>query len=268
MSFNDQEIVALSGGHTLGSCHRVRSGYDGPWTSRPLRFDNEYFVNLLTKKWTEKKWNGPRQFEDESGKLMMLPTDIALIEDSSFKRYVELYAKDEKLFFRDFASAYGKLVALGCPEQCQPGFMPSRATTKEEASAQFRDLAMHGSVLPLKQIRDKADVHSREATSGRTALHKGAFWGHVEMVQYLVRDCKLNVDVQDYNGDTPLHDAARFGHVEVAKILIDAGTNTKVKNKSGLDAAAIAKDHGYDTIVTLITDSKKNKSDRPLPSKL
>lgn len=28
-SFNDQEIVALSGAHTLGRCHLARSGYDG-----------------------------------------------------------------------------------------------------------------------------------------------------------------------------------------------------------------------------------------------
>lgn len=32
MGFNDQEIVALSGAHTLGHCHVDRSGYDGPWS--------------------------------------------------------------------------------------------------------------------------------------------------------------------------------------------------------------------------------------------
>jgi catalase (peroxidase I) len=29
MGFGDKEIVALSGAHTLGSCHRLRSGFDG-----------------------------------------------------------------------------------------------------------------------------------------------------------------------------------------------------------------------------------------------
>ena len=37
MGFNDREIVALSGGHTLGRCHKVRSGFDGPWTQDPLK---------------------------------------------------------------------------------------------------------------------------------------------------------------------------------------------------------------------------------------
>ena len=37
MGFGDREIVALSGAHTLGSCHRSRSGFDGPWTHNPLK---------------------------------------------------------------------------------------------------------------------------------------------------------------------------------------------------------------------------------------
>ena len=36
MGFNDQEIVALSGAHTLGRCHTDRSGFDGPWTNGAL----------------------------------------------------------------------------------------------------------------------------------------------------------------------------------------------------------------------------------------
>ena len=41
MGFNDREIVALSGAHTVGRCHLSRSGFDGPWTSTPLKFNNE-----------------------------------------------------------------------------------------------------------------------------------------------------------------------------------------------------------------------------------
>ena len=74
MGFDDKDIVALSGAHTLGSCHRLRSGFDGPWTHNPLKFDNEYFKNLLELEWTVRKWDGPLQYQDPSGKLMMLPT--------------------------------------------------------------------------------------------------------------------------------------------------------------------------------------------------
>jgi cytochrome c peroxidase len=78
---------------------------------------------------------------------MMLPTDIALIAEPAFRKWVEIYAKDEEKFFKvspegsccqttvprflnpsqpassfenlslskDFASAFSKLLALGVP---------------------------------------------------------------------------------------------------------------------------------------------------------
>ena len=63
--------------------------------------------------WTIKEWDGPMQFEDPSGKLMMLPTDIVLLQDKSFRKYVAEYAKDQKKFFADFAAAFVKLEELG-----------------------------------------------------------------------------------------------------------------------------------------------------------
>ena len=37
--------------------------------------------------------------------------------DASFRQWAELYARDEKLFFKDFAAAFSKLIALGMREQ-------------------------------------------------------------------------------------------------------------------------------------------------------
>ena len=53
------------------------------------------------------------QFKDPSGTLMMLPSDLVLIQDAGFKKYVELYAKDKKLFYADFAQAFQTLEELG-----------------------------------------------------------------------------------------------------------------------------------------------------------
>ena len=52
--------------------------------------------------------------------LMMLPTDLALRTDDKFRVWAELYARDEQVFFDDFAAAYAKLIALGCPAVCNP----------------------------------------------------------------------------------------------------------------------------------------------------
>jgi len=121
MGMTDRDIVALMGAHAMGRCHTDRSGYWGPWTFAENTFSNEYFRLLLSERWSPKgshngkPWEGPDQFEDATGKIMMLPSDMAMILDPEFKKYVELYAKDEEAFFKDFAKAFSKLLALGVP---------------------------------------------------------------------------------------------------------------------------------------------------------
>jgi cytochrome c peroxidase len=123
MGFNDQEIVALSGAHALGRCHTDRSGYDGPWTFSPTVVTNDYYKLLLNEKWQWRKWDGPKQLEDKGTKsLMMLPADYAIIQDKKFRPWVEKYAKDNDLFFKDFQAVIVKLFELGVPfkEGTQP----------------------------------------------------------------------------------------------------------------------------------------------------
>eukprot|EP00245_Coleochaete_scutata_P009740 TRINITY_DN3283_c0_g1_i1.p1 TRINITY_DN3283_c0_g1~~TRINITY_DN3283_c0_g1_i1.p1 ORF type:complete len:286 (+),score=52.74 TRINITY_DN3283_c0_g1_i1:97-954(+) len=98
MGLSDQDIVALSGAHTLGRAHKERSGFEGAWTREPLKFDNSYFIELL---------------DMESKGLLKLPTDKCLVEDRAFKPFVERYAKDQDEFFRDYAVSHKKLSELG-----------------------------------------------------------------------------------------------------------------------------------------------------------
>ena len=114
MGFGDEETVALiGGGHAIGRCHKDRSGFEGPWTFAPTTFSNEFFRLLLEEKWVAKKWDGNPQFEDSSGELMMLPTDMALIQCPDYKGYVDKFAKDEAAFFEVFSRAWTRLMELG-----------------------------------------------------------------------------------------------------------------------------------------------------------
>ena len=202
MGFDDREIVALSGAHSLGRCHTDRSGFEGPWTRAPTTFSSLYFNELVREffffrgffffrvcfrvfflehfmtqnvffpffsfyepqvntKWTKRKWDGPLQYTNSASgdDLMMLPTDMvrrkrekrerkkgkkkldlekkktlvrltttptkknsssssfsqALIWDRKFRPHVHAYAKDEALFFQDFAKAFSNLLELGVP---------------------------------------------------------------------------------------------------------------------------------------------------------
>jgi len=250
MGFDDRGIVALSGAHTLGRCHLVRSGFDGPWTSDPLKFDNAYFTTLLENEWVKRDWDGNEQFEDvATGKLMMLPTDMAIKTDPAFRKVAEEYAADEKLFFKEFAEYFGRLLGNGCPHASS-----DKKPQNFEASAQFRENAMHGSVAAMgKALAAGADPNSVEGKSGRNALHKAAFWGHIQATNFLLKECKATgFNAQDYNGDTPLHDAARFGHLDVVEALVRGGADPSTKNAKGNDVFDVADDYNKPEVVALL----------------
>ncbi|XP_009786316.1 putative L-ascorbate peroxidase 6 [Nicotiana sylvestris] len=92
--FSTQELVALSGAHTLGS-----KGF-----GNPVVFDNAYFKILMEKPWLS-----------SAGMTSMvgLPSDRALVEDDECVRWISKYAEDQSLFFEDFKNAYTKLVDTG-----------------------------------------------------------------------------------------------------------------------------------------------------------
>ena len=101
MGFSDKEIVTLSGAHCLGAAHKDRSGFEGPWTANPKKFDNSYYVELLKS-------------EDEHDKnLLRMPSDMALLDEPETKKLVEEYAKNQSKFFDDYVEAHKKLSELG-----------------------------------------------------------------------------------------------------------------------------------------------------------
>jgi catalase (peroxidase I) len=116
MGFNDQETVALLGAHCVGRAHKERSGYQGPWTNTPILFYNSYFKFLVERNWIPKEWDGPLQFVDSNDRdefVMMLPTDLALLKDSTYRILVNRYAVNNQLWMDDFGRAYSKLLELG-----------------------------------------------------------------------------------------------------------------------------------------------------------
>jgi cytochrome c peroxidase len=44
---------------------------------------------------------------------MMLPTDLVLLKDKEFAKWVKIYGKDAKKFDEDFTRAFQKLEELG-----------------------------------------------------------------------------------------------------------------------------------------------------------
>eukprot|EP00659_Diplonema_papillatum_P023212 gene23212-35566_t len=147
MSMNDSETVALiGGGHAFGRTHGAcpkgagpapnqqpsdpwpglcgdgkgpntyTSGIDGPWTSDPFAWDNEFFQLLdnVTTYAVTKGPGGHYQWETpEKPGLMMMTTDMALTYDPIYRQLVHEYATDLHKLEVAFSAAWEKLVTNG-----------------------------------------------------------------------------------------------------------------------------------------------------------
>eukprot|EP00871_Galdieria_phlegrea_P002475 jgi/Galph1/3228/GphlegSOOS_G1925.1 len=89
IGFDKEEVVTLSGAHSVGVCHGVPL-CPGHNTS----FGNHYYQELIEG--------------DFEGKLN---TDIELLEDNTMRSLVQQYANDNQQFFDDFSRVLGKYIS-------------------------------------------------------------------------------------------------------------------------------------------------------------
>jgi len=120
---SDEEIVALSGAHTLGRAFKERSGavdygYNLPtrYTSRGCPFIGES-MTAGGQSWT-KEWlkfdNSYYQLPGlEDNEFIAFPTDRCLATDPEFRPYFEEFASNQDAFFASYARAHQKLSELG-----------------------------------------------------------------------------------------------------------------------------------------------------------
>lgn len=171
MGMNDTETVALvGGGHAFGKTHgacpdgagpspmqdpenpwpglcgtgkgidTATSGFEGPWTSNPIAWDNEYFANLLEYEWEE--WTGPggkQQWRptnairmapevtgDATVAVMMTTADLAMRYDPEYLKISTKFKDDLAYLDEQFSEAWYKLMTrdMGPRERCLGDMVP------------------------------------------------------------------------------------------------------------------------------------------------
>ncbi|CAI5964274.1 unnamed protein product [Closterium sp. NIES-64] len=98
-TLNAKEVSTRDGVST-GSAHTGRKGF-GDATS----FDNAYYSILLTKPWLDTR--------NSMADMIGLPSDKAIVADEDCLVWINKYASNQDLFFRDFVPAYTKMVNSG-----------------------------------------------------------------------------------------------------------------------------------------------------------
>jgi L-ascorbate peroxidase len=122
-NMSDEDIVALSGAHTLGRAFKERSGTVNFGYSEPTPYTQKgcpFAKNSLTgggQSWTKEWLKFDNSYYQLPGKTdpncIAFPTDRVLETDPGFKPYFERFAISEKKFFKAYASAHSRLSELG-----------------------------------------------------------------------------------------------------------------------------------------------------------
>jgi len=150
MGMNDTQTVALiGGGHAFGKTHGAcpagpggfnasspdgpwpgdcgtgkgadtfTSGFEGPWTTEPTKWDNEFFRVMVDNQWEKIKGPGGHwqwRVTDRASpyaNVMRLTSDIALLHDESFAKISHDFASDQSQLDVAFAQAWDQLVNAG-----------------------------------------------------------------------------------------------------------------------------------------------------------
>jgi len=93
------------------------SGFEGPWTSTPTKWSNEYFKYLLQEEWETHTGPGGkiqwRMAKNPNDKRMRLTADMAMIADPEYKKYVIEFANNMSALDEAFDLAWTGLTTKG-----------------------------------------------------------------------------------------------------------------------------------------------------------
>jgi ankyrin repeat protein len=155
--------------------------------------------------------------------------------DTIFAEASELIAcidADSKRFYGSSAKVIGSAEALLLKLAREKEALQLKQEL-EQMGGSLVDAADEGDAKMVRELLAAgADANYTKDGDGRTALHKAARWGYLEIVQALV-DAGADVQKRRMDGCTALIMAASNGHLEVVKALVSANADVNQANNRG-----------------------------------
>jgi ankyrin repeat protein len=95
----------------------------------------------------------------------------------------------------------------------------------------MHDLAREGDLLSAEVVFDVGGAIDQPNDEGRRPLHEAAFFGHIDMVRFLLEcGAEINAPILPF-GHTALYLAAQQSHYDVVQCLISSGARLDVADR-------------------------------------
>lgn len=112
----------------------------------------------------------------------------------------------------------------------------------------------------IKFLDSETDIN-RKSKLGYTALHLSLYNNTKDRLKIIkaIIEKGADVNIQSETGTTPLYNSCGMGLTEETKLLLEHGADTKKPNQLQLVPADIAKDRGYNDILSLFNEKHDEK---------
>ena len=107
-----------------------------------------------------------------------------------------------------------------------------------DAATLLHEAASRGDLSGVQTAITQGAHVDTKASNGRTALIAACAEGHLEILQYLVKECNADVNVKNDDGKTALHLAASKGHLVLVRYLVEQ-CHANVNDKDSLGDSAL-----------------------------
>ena len=121
------------------------------------------------------------------------------------------------------------------------GYQSLSQKQRKRVAEEFFEVVREGNLDRVRQYIDMGFPPERKQFDRWTALHFASFYGHLDIVKYLIETCQVDKEGKDHSGTTALHIACKLGRIDVATYLIETcQVDVEAKDNDGCTVLHIA----------------------------